>query len=477
MNVSELIQNIALQQTFDKKAELLNRLRREIETAFPGKKIRLLIPLLYESNAEIRKEAAHLLQDYDVSLQGADYFQFCFALQDFDLLIHGHFDDPQARSIIFNGFKDINLRLRARLLNYIHESDCRSPEERVLYYYGRADYDVLVRLAQDMELQHLIIELLTYGTQEQHNVNYHRRQCAQALEMIIDMNQLSSEIKALLAPPAKTRPQATLNINRQEIGSLSELDLLLNKLNERGIQVENQRIFPDIHVGTVTGRITYKNPALQTWPAAKRLQAIQPFSGYEILRFDYATIEPRLLLNFLLQEHLLSLDDIPRDDIYLAIYPDDRNQSKQYLNRLINGGSITPPFNPKPFLWKLVDALDEYKTDLRARMQSPEGLYTLAGRPVEVDLNAANWSGKLVNRIVQGGAADLFNHALVDIDRYLTAHEPGAEIYFLLFDEVWLLVTRENKEQVNAAVLDILNGQWRHFGLLLPIVARQKAGG
>ena len=474
MNVAELIQDIALQQNYEGKVERLNRLRREIEASFPGKKIRLLIPLLYESNTEIRKEAAYLLQDYGVTLQGADYYQFCFALQDFDWLIRGHFDDPQARSIIFNGFRDFNLRLRARLLSYIHESDCRSSEERILYYYGRADYDLLIRLAQDSELQHRIIELLKYGAQEHQNCDYHRRQCAQALEMILDMDQLSSDIKALLSPPGKSRPEGKLEINRREIGSLSELDLLIHKLNSRGIQVENQRLFPQIHIGTVTGRITYKNPALQTWPSGKRLQAIQPFSGYEIIRFDYAAIEPRLLLNFLLQDHLLSMDDIPREDIYLAVYPDDRDAAKQYLNRLINGGSITPPFNPKPFLWKLVAALDEYKTDLRARLQSPEGLCTLAERPVDVDLNAANCSGKLVNRLVQGGASDLFNNALVEIDRYVTANEPRAEIYFLLYDEVWLLVNSENKERVNSTVLEILNRQWRHFGLLLPIMARQK---
>jgi hypothetical protein len=473
MNIAELIQVITVESQTSQKMVLFSRLRQEIEAGHPAKRVRLLIPLLYELNAEIRREAAYMLEEYGIRLEGEDYLQYLFAVQDFDILYRGHFDDPQVRKLMFAGFKDPNLRLRARLLNFIHESDCRTFEEKSLYYYGRAEYDQIIRWDLDEARSAGIRSLLTFGTKPENNSAYHRRACARALQLIAGMDGLSEDIAALLETRSGQRSVEPLRIKREDIVAVTELDLLLEKLSARGIYAGEQIVYPEIHVGTVTGRITYKNPALQTWPKEKRQQMIKPFDGYEIIGFDYTAIEPRLLLNLLVQEHLLNLSEIPGEDIYSALCPEDREPAKKYLISLMNGGPVMPPFNPQPFLWKLVGALDEFKSDLRERFKAGEQIQTLAGRPVDLQEGEPNFCGKLINRLIQGGAADLFNNGLIEIERWIAAENQDITLYFVIYDEVWLLVPAGKQALYRDPIRQILDRQWQVFNLVLPLTVKE----
>ncbi|MGD9488772.1 MAG: hypothetical protein AB7W47_12165 [Calditrichaceae bacterium] len=478
MNLSEMIQQISMTESRSQKMEWLHHLAGSVTS----QKARMLIPLLYDNDPAVRLETAYLIENYGLKLNNEEQFRYLFALQDFDTLAT-YLNDSEARVVIFQGLREKNLRLRARLLRVIHESDCQSEEERLIFYYGRAEYDTLIQRYHDEtaddRVKKFIAGLLENGTKPSKNTDYHRRQCAQALKEISEMDLLGDDVKKLLSPTAKIASDVKLKIRPEIPEPYNALEPVLEKLNRQGVIVSGRHVFPEIRVGTVTGRITYRNPGLQTWPEEKRMTEIQPPDGYKIWRYDYAAIEPNILLNILLGEHLLSLDDVPRGDIYTAICSQkekryDRGEIKRYLNGIINGASVMPPFTPQPFLWRLIEAMDELRTELRDRAKPEGGVTTIGGKFIGLDPSEANYNGKLMNRLIQGSASDLFNRGLIEIDRRIQSEKTDLRISFVLFDEVWIAAGPSVAESWEENILEILNRQWKNFHLPLPVTARRK---
>jgi len=460
------------------RAQLIAEIRSGLETGIvnPGRSGRKrLTALLYIQDAYIRYEVAQLLFDYQGDLKPADLLQYYFASQNFQKLWDLARTDTTAKALLFSGFLDRNLRLRTKLLKLIHESDCSTPAEKIFYHYGRAAYEELYELylSSGPDEKQSIQDILKQGLKTEWNTDYHRRACAALLEQLEAGENLQQEIEEILKKTPKEKNTAPLRLNTIMPEPATEFGLFLEKLNRQGIYTNGQIIYPEIQIGTKTGRVTYRNPGLQTWSEEKREQDILSPPGCEIIRFDYQSIEPAILANLLLNEHLISFELAQTEDIYLAIFPQDRSRAKKYMNAFINGGPALPPFNPQPVLWQLVQAIDTYRSELVERWQKGENLQTIGGNSIILDEKEPNRGGKLMNRMIQGGAADFFNTAVLRLDQYLVKNKVEAGIYFLLYDEVWLSAKKEIALHVGRISQEILEGIYQIFNFLIPVKVRR----
>jgi hypothetical protein len=216
------------------------------------------------------------------------------------------------------------------------------------------------------------------------------------------------------------------------------LEAFLAQLQSRGIRLDGRLVHPRITVGTCTGRVCYTgtDPHLQGLPKSDRLARLGPVvDGRVFVQADYALIEPRILHSLLRQRGLIAWE--PGLDLYLTLGGDqaNRDQLKTAVNSLIKGGA--PPSDATGRLAEFIQAAASYRAEL-ARQARVEGFVrTLTGRHIALAADEENHSGKAVNRVVQGSAADIFNAAALRLDAALTTQGLPAAAAFLLFDELW----------------------------------------
>jgi hypothetical protein len=156
------------------------------------------------------------------------------------------------------------------------------------------------------------------------------------------------------------------------------LAALLERLRGRGITVDGRTVHPRIAVGTVTGRVSYADPALQTMPKADRSRRISPVvAGRVFVRADYGQIEPRIVLAILRRRGLIAWE--PGPDLYRTLIGEgDRDSAKVAVNQVINGGRPDPGASDR--LAEFIAAADAYRTELAAAARGSGQVETLAGR-------------------------------------------------------------------------------------------------
>lgn len=394
--------------------------------------------LLYHRDWYIRREAAFLIDRYGIGLNNLDRWQYLIALQQFEEAAEEGRKHLEVLEMLFDVCRDPAPRIRTRAGAALSETDCRVPLHRALRLYAAGDYPALVELAAREGFRETVIELLKEGTGESNNPDYHRRQCAFCLEQLDAMDNAGEFLRTLLQKNRNENGNGEVEADETPEFHASPLKNLIETVNARGIVVDGSRVFPEIQIGTVTGRITYRQPALQTWPESERLRRIQPRKNHMLVGFDYRAIEPVVLLNFLLNRLLLSLEDIPDRDIYSCLNPADRNQAKTWLNAIINGGGRKYRFNLSPRQEKWLEAIQELRTELVAEARREGGVRTIGGREIPLHKNESNLPGKAMNRFIQGSAADIFHCAVLQLAQRLREEHYGWTVYFLLFDEVWL---------------------------------------
>ncbi|MCD6373881.1 MAG: hypothetical protein J7L94_00035 [Caldisericaceae bacterium] len=480
MTIEQTIQQIGLQSDERAKLELLNKIKEMLPELRLQQKDRYLISLLYDENWYIRQETAFLIDQLGTKLSGEDYYQYLFALQDFENLYLA-IEEPLARRVLFEGLNDTNHRLRLKIFRYLKYEDCHTAIEKALFWYGQADYQQLAYLAQNStEAKEIVMELLQYGLQKDHNSEYHRRQCAETLQRIEYSDKVEELLNELLGKqnqketskkPAN-RDLRPVPLEEQQPEWLLRLQNVIANLKENGIWINGQLVFPDIQIGTVTNRITYRNPGLQTWSKEVRERQIDAPPGKFLIAYDYQCIEPRLLLHFLIQNFYLSLEDIPQDDIYLAFYPEDRKTGKRLLNTLINGGHVPQEHLVSSFAKKIFIGLNDLRLERMSFARQKGYVETIAGNRLKIDPQVSNFSGKVINRLIQGSASDIFNYALCELYELTAAYNHIAQIYFVLFDEVWLAYSQQESESLQTKVFQLLNEVYKSFQLLVPLPCR-----
>jgi len=465
----KIIYELELAREERERLELLGRLEEALRHNREPEKNRLVKSLLYHRNWYVRREAAFLIDRFGVSLTETERLQYAYALQNFSFLKKRMEEgDREARRLLFAACQDAAPRIRARVLAFLRAEDCHNTEEEVLLHYAASDYLTLMELGTMPDYREPVIRVLEQGMRQKENPVYHRKQCVFCLEQLKAMDDAHSVIREILTEtePAVGDPRLP---EQTPPPVLSPLEQLLQALRLQGIYLDGRRVYPDIRVGTVTGRIIYKNPPLQIMDKTERLHRISPSPGKVLLRFDYVCMEPNILLHYLLERFLINTEDIPEDDIYLSVNPSDRKAGKRWLNAVINGGGHRYARQLNPFQQKLWNAIRELRIELVQEGGKESAVKTLGGREIRLSVGVRNYSGKLMNRLIQGSASDVFNRAVTRLYLRFTEEMREARVYFLLFDEVWVECPEDQTETVRKICEQILRETPGEMGLLLPL--------
>ena len=467
----KLIYQIEKAEEEQQQLELLARLEEMLEAEPRPAQVKRLKSLLYHRHWYIRREVAFLVDRFGVPLNDEEQLRYHYALQQFDYLVELSPRLPEARKLLFLACSDPSPRFRSRALGYLPLSECKTANEKALRTYAGGDYRQLVEMGSDQELRPAVLKVLQQGLQPQANPLYHRKQCAFALEQLQAMDNAGEFIAGLLEQKEDELP-VTPPATPTDTHLSSPFELFLRRLQQQGLIIDGQPSYPEIHLGSATNRVTYRNPGLQTWSKAERLRRIQPQPGFCLLRFDYRTIEPTLLLNFLLQRFIISLADIPPGDIYRAIDPQDRAQGKVWLNAVINGGGRRFRRSLNPLQLLLLQAIDELRQELLQEAWRTGSVETIAGNRLPLDKTETNLGGKAVNRLVQGSASDVFNRAVFSLFVFFQKQNLPARVCFLLFDEVWIEAPPEHVAELAPRIIEKLETVNRKYALLLPLKVR-----
>jgi hypothetical protein len=246
-----------------------------------------------------------------------------------------------------------------------------------------------------------------------------------------------------------------------------ELHLLLQSLNRRGIRLDGQVVHPVIAVGTVTGRVTYRKPALQTLPKADRTRRITPvIEGQVFVRADYGQIEPRILHEVLRRRGLI--DWSVGEDLYRDLIQDtdvNRDLVKRMVNKMINGGY--PDLLMTGRLLEFAKATNRYRRTLSSEASKKGYVETLLGRRIPLDRGVRNHRGRAVNRVVQGTAADVFHKAAASVHGKIADGGLPAAVAFLLYDEMW--VETDQPDEVRRLIKGQMEEAAKSVGVLIPV--------
>ncbi len=467
--MKDLLLQLEQEKSHANRLQLLAELEERLEQQSNPQDRKHIKALLYHRDWYIRREAAFLIDRLGVALDDDERFQFAYALQNFPYLV-AHKSHPAARRLLFQACRDAAPKIRIAASGFLTPEDCMTLEEEALWHYASGDYVALLELGCTAEGKEVVLALLREGLHQEENPNYHRRQCAFCLEQLKAISNAESVIQALLSGPDEVQEEPSTSPPPH----LSPVEQLIQALNQQGIRVDGRRVYPRIEIGSVTGRITYKQPPIQTWSKQERMRRIVPEPGRLRIRFDYECMEPRIFLHFLLDSFWISLEDIPEGDLYLAVHPQDRDQGKRWLNAVINGAGASYREALNPFQAKLLEAAQEFRQELYIQAQKQGYIQTLGGRPIPLPQTGANLAGRCMNRLIQGSASDIFNTAVAHLYlHFVEAMEP-ARISLLLFDEVWIEVEPKALSAVQDYVRRQLERVPAEMGLLLPLNVRSE---
>ena len=148
--------------------------------------------------------------------------------------------------------------------------------------------------------------------------------------------------------------------------------------------------------------------------------------------------------------------------------------AKIWLNRVINGGSVRCDFRSTCFMALFLDAFQQFRIDFVDQVHEQRYVETIGGHQIQIPDEDYNLSGKLVNRLIQGSASDVFNTSLELIDQEIQRQEIEARIYFVIFDELWLAVSGQHIAELTLLCDDVVKQVNKNFGLFLPLQARRK---
>ncbi len=411
-----------------------------------------------------------MVDAYGIPLNEEERLQFIFAVQNFQYLKDLAVESSRARELLFSACLDPSPAFRVRVLSHLSSGDCRNIKEEVLLHYAAGDYLTLSELGGHIDYRDTVIQILKHGLKKENNPDYHRKQCAFCLEQLKAMDNATEFIQTILSDkqdePAPPTPVKYI--------SGTPLERLLYFLNSQGIILDGQRIFPKIQVSTVTNRITYQQPPLQTLPEPERIKRIGCPEGHIILMFDFQCMEPTLLMHFLIQRFLLSMEDIPSGDLYQAVGPENREKAKIWFNAVINGGGRKYADNLNTFQIKIWEAIRELRQELLIETQNTGKIITIGGTEISVHLNQSNMGGKVMNRLIQGSASDIFNNAVADLHQWFVEEMLPAKVYFLLFDEVWVSCDRRQVENLKVKIKQRLEEVNQKYSLFVPLKVRLK---
>ena len=208
------------------------------------------------------------------------------------------------------------------------------------------------------------------------------------------------------------------------------------------------------------------------WPELMRLPLMRdyliPFPGQTIINRDYSQQEPRILAHFdagqLLQKYQvdpwIDFHDYAQQELRKAGLVYDRKPVKNTNLGLIygmgvgklaerNGMPVLEARALKKAIMALYPGLKEMYTDMRIRAKSHQPIHTWGGReyycepPKIINGRLREFDYKMVNKLIQGSAADCTKEALI---RYHDAKHPTSRILLNVHDELAVSVERPRRD-------------------------------
>lgn len=400
--------------------------------------LNLFLPLLKDKEKEIRLQTAFFLDSMEFVIPKEERIWFEFALENFEFVVKNGLKSESAKEVLYFGLKDKNVRVRKQILKYFLPENCQNDFEKMLIIYAREDYAELIDFYQNEEFQKPIKEILIYGSLAENNSNYNLKKCQECLEILnLEVPKPTLEKPMFKLIPTKTEV-------KEEPKQQTEFERFLCRLQERGIIFDRVKVFPKIQIGSITNRVTYKEPGLQILSKEDKIRRISASPGFKFLKFDFAQFEPRIFFEFLLRNFIISPEEIPEKDIY-SIEGIERNVAKTIVNKLINGGFVPMNKNYPIFLKKFSDYVKQFKELVSIEARENGFVTTVGGNEILISEEETNFSGKAVNRVIQGSASDIFNETVLELEKLLELK--NSFISFLVYDEFWVEIPFESDSE------------------------------
>lgn len=254
------------------------------------------------------------------------------------------------------------------------------------------------------------------------------------------------------------------------------------------------RLYPEFVVtGTVTGRISHKNPNMGNWPRdASIRQALVPKDGHKLIDADYGQIEIALAAHFSKDPVLINIVktgqsmhdntakavNLKRQDAktlnFAVIYG-----AQEYKISKTLGTSLELARDILDRLWKTYTGLKRIIDECHRKVDRGEPIVNLFGRERRFGTRfESHWDRERAKRqafnaLVQGTAADLCNRSFYLMSERLRANGHGRAL-FTVHDEIICEVKQEYAEEEAKALTDIMVKCGQELELLVPLTAECK---
>lgn len=396
--------------------------------------LNLFLPLLRDKEKEIRLQTAFFLDSMEFRIPKVERVWFEFAMENFEFVVKNASQNDAFKEILYFGLKDKNVRVRKQILKYFLLENCQCVFEKTLFFYANEDYSELINLFNEEEFRTSVNDVLSFGALEENNTDYNRKKCEECLE-ILNLQVPTKKVEMLPLKLVVPQKEVTETPKVQ-----TEFERFLESLQKRGIIFDGKRVYPKIQIGSITNRVTYKEPGLQVLSKADKMNRILPSENCKFLRFDFEQFEPRIFFEFLLRNFLISPEEVPQKDIYV-IEGIERENSKKMINKMINGGFVPLGKNVPAFLKRFSKLVNEFRELVSIDAKENNFVTTIGGNEIIISEEETNFSGKAVNRIIQGSASDIFNETVLALDKKFA--NQNCKIVFLIYDEFWVEIPNE----------------------------------
>jgi hypothetical protein len=453
---------------------LLAELWEEIVSEGSTGHSRQLVSLLYHPLPLVRFEAQILIAYLQVPLTAAERATMRIWQPD-GRGIDGNSLGADERELIVQGLLFGNRAKQQILLQRTRQLQTIERDIHLARLWARRQWAALLACSGDepAALQRILKQILKH-----HQQPYMQRRAAELLHL------LGCEVAANV-PKAGARRHAARSADKQETAAQplpdddencdDPLQRFLRQLRRRGLNTQQGRIYPRIDVATVTGRVVYRQPPVQTWSAKQRSINLRPATGCILFSYDFVAIEPMLLGNALVGGGYLPRSAWPDGDIYAAIHS-HRAAAKKWLLRLIYGHSQPLPETTAAFLKPFIAAFAHWRDDFCTAARSRGTICTIDGRHIPLPEDAGCQPGRMVNYYFQGSAADVFHRMVISLDNGFRAAAMRANIILLIYDAFCLEVASDSLEEVLPFVDDIRAHVNAHYGFSLPLQLRLQGG-
>jgi DNA polymerase-1 len=257
--------------------------------------------------------------------------------------------------------------------------------------------------------------------------------------------------------------------------------------------------------GTLTGRLTSKNPNLQNLPAkteigSKIKSCFEGKEGFSLISFDYSQIELRILAHIAeipaLKEAFLNNEDIHLATASKIFEIPKAEVSKQMRNnaKAINFGIIygLSAFALAKSIKVSVSQANEYMASyfekydgIKQYMESTTNLAkedgfvrTILGKKCYLEnINSSNFQMRnhairaAINARIQGSAADLIKKAMVDIFEKENLIDENCRLVLQIHDELLFEIKNEKIEEKGGVIKNIMQNA---IPISVPILVNQK---